>query len=107
MTENIATRWYRAPEILLSTNNYGKSIDIWSVGCVLAEMIMQKPIFQGSSTISQLEKIFQLTGKPTMQDLPYLKSKASYKVIENMDIKEHKTIKQLLNTNDKLLIDLL
>jgi serine/threonine protein kinase len=36
LTENIATRWYRAPEILLSTNNYGKSIDIWSVGCVLA-----------------------------------------------------------------------
>ena len=42
------------------------------MGCVLAEMVMQRPIFQGSSTISQLEKIFEVTGKPTANDLDYL-----------------------------------
>jgi mitogen-activated protein kinase 15 len=107
LTENIATRWYRAPEILLCSTNYGKAIDVWSMGCVLAEMVMQRPIFQGSSTISQLEKIFEVTGKPTAGDLDYLKNKSSINVIENMDIKERKSIRDLLNTNDKHIVDLL
>jgi mitogen-activated protein kinase 15 len=107
LTENIATRWYRAPEILLCSTNYGKAIDVWSMGCVLAEMVMQRPIFQGSSTISQLEKIFEVTGKPTAADLDYLRNKSSINVIENMDIKERKSIRELLNTNDKHIVDLL
>ncbi|XP_031505814.1 uncharacterized protein LOC116268176 [Nymphaea colorata] len=82
LTENIATRWYRAPEILLCSNCYGKPIDVWSLGCVLAEMVMGRPIFQGSSTLSQLEKIFEVTGKPSAADLDYLKNKSSLNVIE-------------------------
>lgn len=92
---------------MLCSTNYGKAIDVWSMGCVLAEMVMQRPIFQGSSTISQLERIFEVTGKPTAADLDYIKNKSSINVIENMDIKERKGIRQLLNTNDKHIIDLL
>lgn len=47
LTEYVATRWYRAPEIMLNSKGYTKSIDIWSVGCILAEMISNKPIFPG------------------------------------------------------------
>jgi mitogen-activated protein kinase 15 len=107
LTENIATRWYRAPEILLCSNSYGKPIDVWSLGCVLAEMVMQRPIFQGSSTLSQLEKIFEVTGKPLPEDLHYIRSKSSLNVIENMEIKERRSIRDLLNTSDKHLVDLL
>ena len=47
LTDYITTRWYRAPEVLLSWKNYSKAIDIWSVGCILAEMIIRKPFFKG------------------------------------------------------------
>ena len=49
MTEYVATRWYRAPEILLSSARYTKGVDMWSLGCILAEMLTQKPLFAGMS----------------------------------------------------------
>jgi mitogen-activated protein kinase 15 len=53
---------YRAPEILLGATNYGFGVDMWSVGCILGEMLHGKPIFPGQSTMNQLEKIMELTG---------------------------------------------
>jgi mitogen-activated protein kinase 1/3 len=47
MTEYVATRWYRAPEIMLTFQEYTKAIDVWSVGCILAEMLSGKPLFPG------------------------------------------------------------
>ena len=69
MTEEVATRWYRAPEVLLGSNSYDKSADIWSIGCILAEILTGKPIFPGNSTLNQLEKIMTFTGKPTKEDI--------------------------------------
>jgi mitogen-activated protein kinase 7 len=51
MTNYITTRWYRAPELMLNFKNYSSSIDVWSVGCILAELILRKPLFRSSSTI--------------------------------------------------------
>uniref|UniRef100_A0A7S2HTT0 Mitogen-activated protein kinase n=1 Tax=Haptolina brevifila TaxID=156173 RepID=A0A7S2HTT0_9EUKA len=65
MTDYVATRWYRAPEILLGSINYGFGVDIWGLGCILGEVLVGKPIFPGSSTINQLENIMELTGKPS------------------------------------------
>jgi len=65
LTDYVATRWYRAPEILLGATNYGFGVDMWSVGCILGEMIHCKPVFPGQSTINQLEKVMELTGIPT------------------------------------------
>ena len=52
MTEYVATRWYRAPEIMLTFQEYTKAIDVWSVGCILAEMLSGKPLFPGKDCIS-------------------------------------------------------
>lgn len=52
MTEYVATRWYRAPEILLGSQKYTKGVDMWSVGCILGELINRKAIFPGSSTLN-------------------------------------------------------
>lgn len=52
LTEYVATRWYRAPEILLGSQKYTKSVDMWSVGCILGEMILGKAIFPGTSTLN-------------------------------------------------------
>jgi mitogen-activated protein kinase 15 len=65
LTEHVATRWYRSPEILLGCKDYSKPTDIWSFGCIVAEMLIGKPIFQGKSTFDQMEKVIEFTGPPT------------------------------------------
>lgn len=55
----LVTLWYRGPEILLGSQEYSKPVDIWSVGCIFAELCLSQPIFQGESDIDQLLKIFK------------------------------------------------
>eukprot|EP01017_Pseudomicrothorax_dubius_P021359 TRINITY_DN2303_c0_g2_i5.p1 TRINITY_DN2303_c0_g2~~TRINITY_DN2303_c0_g2_i5.p1 ORF type:complete len:251 (-),score=57.90 TRINITY_DN2303_c0_g2_i5:29-781(-) len=57
MTEYVATRWYRAPEILLGSQKYTKGVDMWSLGCILGELLLGKPMFPGTSTLNQLDRI--------------------------------------------------
>jgi serine/threonine protein kinase len=64
-THEVVTLWYRAPEILLGQKQYSTSVDLWSAGCIFAEMAMKKPLFPGDSEIEEIFKIFQLHGTPT------------------------------------------
>lgn len=54
LTEGVATRWYRAPEVLLGSKSYSTPADIWSFGCIIYEILAQKPLFPGNSTIDQI-----------------------------------------------------
>ncbi|KAL7053554.1 hypothetical protein AAHC03_027025 [Spirometra sp. Aus1] len=67
LTEYVATRWYRSPEILLACNNYTKGVDLWSMGCILGEMLAGKPLFPGASTLNQVERIMAGLPKPTKE----------------------------------------
>lgn len=58
-THEVVTLWYRAPEILLGATRYSCAIDMWSIGCIFAEMTTKKPLFQGDSEIDQLFRIFR------------------------------------------------
>ncbi|XP_078036412.1 mitogen-activated protein kinase 15 isoform X1 [Augochlora pura] len=69
LTDYVATRWYRAPEILVASKRYTKGIDMWSLGCILGEMLLGKPLFPGSSTINQVERIMATLAPPTKEDL--------------------------------------
>ncbi|KAG0171262.1 Mitogen-activated protein kinase [Apophysomyces sp. BC1034] len=69
MTEYVATRWYRAPEIMLSFQNYTKAIDMWSVGCIFAEMLGGKPLFKGRDYVDQLNQILGILGTPDEETL--------------------------------------
>ena len=60
MTDYVATRWYRAPEILLGSTKYGKGVDMWSLGCILGEMLTGKPIFPGTFACSTLALLVAL-----------------------------------------------
>lgn len=64
LTEYVVTRWYRAPEIMLSSQDYSKAIDIWSVGCIFGEMLGRKPMFAGHDYIDQLKRITKVIGTP-------------------------------------------
>ncbi len=69
-THEVVTLWYRAPEILLGSNKYSCPIDMWSIGCIFAEMATKKPLFQGDSEIDQLFRIFRVLRTPTEEMWP-------------------------------------
>jgi len=66
-TCEVVTLWYRAPDILLGSKNYSTSIDMWSVGCIFAEMVNLEPLFPGKSEVDQLRRVFKVTGTPSIE----------------------------------------
>jgi len=80
-TQEVVTVWYRAPELLLGSGLYSAPIDIWSVGCIIAEMAVGRPLFDGDSEIDTIFRIFKLLGSPDEDrwpghtKLPYMKTK--------------------------------
>eukprot|EP01118_Nematostelium_gracile_P003575 TRINITY_DN1413_c0_g1_i2.p1 TRINITY_DN1413_c0_g1~~TRINITY_DN1413_c0_g1_i2.p1 ORF type:complete len:371 (+),score=81.68 TRINITY_DN1413_c0_g1_i2:3-1115(+) len=77
-TPTVVTRWYRAPELLFGAKAYGTGIDIWSVGCIFAELMHRTPYFTGDSDIDQLGKIFSALGTPTEEIWPGMSSLPGY-----------------------------
>jgi len=74
MTEYVATRWYRAPEVILSWKRYTQSIDIWSVGCIFAELMGRKPLFKGINYLDQVSRIVEIIGMPHEDDMQHIRS---------------------------------
>ncbi|ETV96053.1 CMGC/CDK/CDC2 protein kinase [Aphanomyces invadans] len=78
-THEVVTLWYRAPEILLGGSHYSTAIDIWSVGCIFAEMFNRKPLFPGDSEIDELFRIFRVLGTPDDHMWPGVSSLPDFK----------------------------
>lgn len=78
-THEVVTLWYRAPEILMNSAEYSTPVDMWSVGCIFAELYNQIPLFQGDSEIDQIFKIFRLCGTPTEDEWPGVTELPDYK----------------------------
>lgn len=75
----MVTLWYRAPEILLGSRHYSTPVDVWSVGCIFAEMVNQRPLFPGDSEIDELFKIFRVLGTPSEETWPGVTSLPDFK----------------------------
>jgi mitogen-activated protein kinase 15 len=84
LTDYVATRWYRAPEILLGSNSYTKAVDLWSIGCILGELLGNKAMFPGTSTMNQIDKILDVLGSPTSDDLKSIESDYAAQMMENL-----------------------
>lgn len=78
-THEVVTLWYRAPDILMGSKKYSTSVDIWSVGCIFAELVNRKPLFAGASEEDQLDKIFKIRGTPTTDEWPDMAELPLYK----------------------------
>lgn len=78
-THEVVTLWYRAPEILLGGKQYSTGVDMWSIGCIFAEMAQRKPLFSGDSEIDQIFKIFKILGTPTKEIWPEVEYMSDYK----------------------------
>ncbi|XP_062266185.1 mitogen-activated protein kinase 15 isoform X3 [Platichthys flesus] len=96
LTEYVATRWYRAPEILLGSTRYTKGVDMWSLGCILGEMLLGKALFPGTSTINQIEKIMIAIPHPSPEDVLAIKSEYGSSVIQRMLLKPQVSLEDLL-----------
>ena len=77
-TKEVLTLWYRAPELLLGINEYSTPVDIWSIGCIFAELVLRQPLFKGEYEIEQLFKIFHLLGTPDKDIWPDVESLPNY-----------------------------
>jgi mitogen-activated protein kinase 15 len=107
LTDYVATRWYRAPEILLGSTKYTKAADLWSVGCILGELLVGKSMFPGTSTLNQLNKILEITGKPTKDDISSLQSDLANTMLENIPTIKTKSLKSLCKNASNNALDLL
>lgn len=104
-SNEVVTLWYRAPDVLLGSRQYNTSIDIWSAGCIMAEMFTGRPLFPGTANDDQLQKIFRLMGTPSERSWPGISQFPEYK--PNFHVYATQDLRQLLPQIDQLGLDLL
>jgi len=107
MTEYVVTRWYRAPELLLSCEEYSTAIDVWSVGCIIAELLGRKALFPGKDYIHQLNLIIQVLGSPGEEDLDFIQSQKARSYIRGRPFSPKARFDALYPTANPLAVDLL
>jgi len=88
LTDYVATRWYRAPEILMGSTDYSAAVDVWSVGCIIGELYLEKAIFPGNSTINQLARVMEYSGRPSAEDLDFIQSTFATTMLETISVTE-------------------
>eukprot|EP00123_Amoebidium_parasiticum_P004002 comp15299_c0_seq1/m.12125 comp15299_c0_seq1/g.12125 ORF comp15299_c0_seq1/g.12125 comp15299_c0_seq1/m.12125 type:complete len:390 (-) comp15299_c0_seq1:175-1344(-) len=96
MTGYVATRYYRAPEIMLSWRKYDNAVDIWSVGCIMAELLTRRVTFEGTDHVNQLEKIMQLLGTPGEETISKIESEPARQFVRNMRKYQPQDLRRLL-----------
>ena len=107
VSDYIATRWYRAPEILFGSQKYSKSVDVWSSGCIFAEILLEKVLFPGKSSLNQIELIIELMGRPSENDLIKMNSDLAWTIMQNIKTRKRKSISKLFSAFPADAIDLL
>ena len=103
----MATRWYRAPEILLGSQKYTKGVDMWSVGCILGELLGGKPMFPGSSTMNQLDRIIEITGTPSPEDIEAIQSPFAATMLDSLTPTEPRNLADVFPNATAEALDLL
>nr|AIY23112.1 p38 protein [Penaeus chinensis] len=107
MTGYVATRWYRAPEIMLNWMHYNQTVDIWSVGCIMAELLTSRTLFPGADHIDQLTRIIVVAGTPDEETLYKITSEEARNYIRSLPHMRKKDFKQVFRGANPLAVDLL
>lgn len=104
-SNEVVTLWYRAPDVLLGSRTYNTSIDIWSAGCIMAEMYTGRPLFPGTTNEDQLVRIFRIMGTPSERTWPGISQFSEYK--PNFQMFATQNLSSILPQIDPTGIDLL
>jgi len=108
LTEYVVTRWYRAPEVMCSCQEYDVAIDVWSVGCILAELHGRKPLFPGDDYIKQMNLIFNVLGTPqSREDMKFITNEKAAEYIKSLKRKVKQPFASLYPTANPLALDLM
>jgi serine/threonine protein kinase len=104
-TPGVYTRWYRPPELLLGSREYGTSADMWGIGCILAEMLTKRPTFPGEGDFEQLELISRVCGTPSSQTMPRYKD---YDIADKVHLPVYRRkLREIFGNLDPLAVDLI
>lgn len=106
MTEYVVTRWYRAPELLLSCDTYDSAIDVWSVGCMVAEMLLRRPLLPGKDYIDQLKLIIKTLGTPSSSELDFITAPKARAYIEALPKSPKADMRRIFPGASPMAIDL-
>lgn len=112
MTDYVCTRWYRAPELLISTivdkmQDYGPAVDMWSVGCILAELLRRKPLLPGTETKNQLELIMEIFGSPSDEEIDTFPDEKFRALLKALPKKKGRSLESIFPKANPLALDLL
>ncbi|XP_072134741.1 mitogen-activated protein kinase 13-like isoform X2 [Mobula birostris] len=107
MTGYVVTRWYRAPEIILNWRHYTQTVDIWSVGCIFAEMFNDRILFKGNDYLDQLAKIMKITGTPGTDFIQKLESVEAQEYIRTQPYIKKKDLSSLFPNSSPSALDLM
>jgi serine/threonine protein kinase len=107
MTDYVATRWYRAPEVILAFKKYSSAMDVWSAGCILGELLLRKPLLPGSDVHHQIELIFNLIGTPSDEDIEIIPNPRAREKVRRMPKRKGKPFELLFRDANPLSVDLL
>jgi serine/threonine protein kinase len=103
----VITRWYRAPEVILNASEYSKAVDIWSVGCIFAELLGRTPLFPGEDYLDQVQRIIAVLGTPTTQDMAYIGNESAIKYIKSLPKRSKQSFQGLYPNANPVGLDLL
>lgn len=95
MTDYVATRWYRAPEVLLAYKKYSTAMDMWSVGCIFSELLLRKPLLPGTDASQQIDLIFSLLGTPSEDEISLIPNLKSREKVLKMPKKQPKSFEMI------------
>ena len=84
LTEYVVTRWYRAPEVILNASHYTSSLDVWSIGCIFAELLGRAPLFPGDDYLDQIKRTIAALGTPSAEDMDFIANGQAKKYIRQL-----------------------
>ncbi|KAK6023083.1 hypothetical protein OSTOST_11195 [Ostertagia ostertagi] len=102
----VVTRWYRAPELIWGARAYGTGVDMWAMGCIIAELLLRVPLFPGESDLDQLVKITHVLGSPTVEDWPAMKNLSDYIAVKSVQCFHELSVLDAIICREKVGINL-
>ncbi|OHT13820.1 protein kinase [Tritrichomonas foetus] len=106
-TEYVSTRWYRAPECILTSGSYGKEVDVWAAGCMLYELLTTRPLFPGKHELDQIARIHQIVGSPPREMLSQFRKNPNTQISLSFPARQPQDFSKLLPNVSSKTIDLI